>query len=110
MRTDLRLWRLQRTTAVAALPLVLAHVILQLWVFGPDAGFEAVSARVKMGLILTLDVALLAVVGAHAFLGLRSVLQDYAKSSGAAAWTTRIALFLFVATFAYGLVALTAFL
>ena len=108
--TDLRLWRLQRHTALLALPLVLAHVILQMWVFGGDNSFAVVSARVKMGLVLTLDVLLLAVVGAHAFLGLRSVLQDYARTSSAAAWATRIPLFLFVFILAYGLVALAAFL
>ena len=110
MPTDLRLWRLQRITAILALPLVLAHVILQLWVFGPDHPFDVVSARVKMGLILTLDVLLLAVVSAHGWLGMRSLLQDYARSSAAAGWITRITLGLLIATIAYGLVALTAFL
>ena len=109
MRTDLKLWRLQRTTAVVALPLVLAHLILQLWVFGPEANFDAVSARVKMGVILALDVVLLVVVSAHAWLGMRSMLQDYARGSGAAGWITRATVLLFVATVAYGLVALTAF-
>ena len=110
MRTELRLWRLQRTTALATLPLVIAHVVLQLWVFGPDNAYDVVSARVKMGAILTLDVLLLAAVSAHAYLGMRSMLQDYARSSAAAGWITRATLFLFVATVAYGLVALTAFL
>lgn len=108
---DLRLWRWQRHTALAAVPLVVAHVVLQYWVFGVDtASFDAVSARVKGGLILTLDVLLLAVVAAHGFLGLRSVLQDYARSSTAAAWITRSTLLFVAATFAYGLVALAAFL
>ena len=47
--TDLRLWRLQRMAALVSLPLVLVHVILQLWVFGPEQRFDVVSARVKMG-------------------------------------------------------------
>jgi succinate dehydrogenase hydrophobic anchor subunit len=110
-RMDLALWRWQRYTALAALPLVVAHVVLQYWVFGIEtAAFDTVSARVKGGMILTLDVVLLAVVAAHGFLGLRSMLQDYARSSTAAAWITRATLGLFVATFAYGLVALAAFL
>jgi len=108
---DLTLWRWQRYTALAAAPLVVAHVVLQYWVFGLDnATFDAVSARVKGGIILTLDVLLLAAVAGHGFLGLRGMLQDYARSSQAAAWITRVTLFLFVATFAYGLVALIAFL
>ena len=61
-------------------------------------------------LILTLDVLLLATVSLHGFLGLRSMLQDYARHASAAAWITRITVFLCVATIAYGLLALTAFL
>lgn len=109
--SDLSLWRWQRRTALLALPLVVAHVVLQSWVFGIDtADFDAVAARVQGGVILTLDVLLLAAVGAHGFLGLRSVLQDYAKSSAAAARITRATLAAFVAVLAYGLVALAAFL
>ena len=109
---DLTLWRWQRYTALAALPLVIAHVVLQYFVFGADssASFQAVSARVQGGLILTLDVLLLAVVSAHGFLGLRSLLQDYARSSATAAWITRLTLGAFLLVLAYGLLALTAFL
>ena len=110
MSTDLRLWRWQRTTALLVLPLVVAHVALQYWVFAGDAAFDAVSARVKGGAILALDLLLLAAVSAHAFLGLRSMLQDYARTSAAAAWITRATLFMFAATFLYGLAALCAFL
>ena len=109
--TDLKLWRWQRYTALATLPLVVAHVVLQYWIFGADnSSFDQVSARVKGGVILSLDVLLLAAVSAHGFLGLRSMLQDYAKSSETAAWITRVTLFLFAATLAYGLAALIAFL
>ncbi len=108
---DLTLWRWQRYTALATLPLVLAHVVLQYWVFGVEsATFDGVSLRVRGGVILALDVLLLAAVSGHAFLGLRSMLQDYARSSAAGLWITRITLLLFVATLAYGLVALAAFL
>ena len=109
---ELTLWRWQRYTALAALPLVIAHVVLQYFVFGTESStsFDSVSARVQGGLILTLDVFLLAVVSGHAFLGLRGLLQDYARSSEAAAWITRITLGAFVAVLVYGLVALTAFL
>ena len=110
MLTDLRLWRWQRTTALLVLPLVVAHVVLQYWVFGGEASFDTVSARVKGGAILALDLVLLAAVSAHAFLGLRSMLQDYARTSASAAWITRATLFMFVATFLYGLAALCAFL
>jgi succinate dehydrogenase hydrophobic anchor subunit len=109
--TDLRLWRWQRYTALATLPLVVAHVVLQYWVFGIDtASFDTVSARVRGGVILGLDVLLLAAVAGHGFLGLRSLLQDYARTSAAAAWITRATLFAFVAVLVYGLAALAAFL
>jgi succinate dehydrogenase hydrophobic anchor subunit len=109
---ELTLWRWQRYTAIAALPLVVAHVVLQYFVFGAEssASFAAVSARLQGGLVLTLDVLLLAVVSAHGFLGLRSMLQDYARSSAAAAWITRLTLGAFVLVLLYGLLALTAFL
>jgi succinate dehydrogenase hydrophobic anchor subunit len=110
-RLDLKLWRWQRYTALATLPLVIAHVVLQYWVFGIDsASFDAVSARVQGGIILGLDVLLLAAVAGHGFLGLRSMLQDYARSSAAAAWITRATLAAFVAVLVYGLAALAAFL
>ena len=110
-RTDLRLWRWQRYTALATLPLVLAHVVLQYWVFGIDtASFDTVSARVKGGVILALDVLLLAAVAGHGFLGLRSLLQDYARTSASAAWITRATLIAFAAVLVYGLAALAAFL
>ena len=111
MPSDLALWRLQRHTALAALPLVLAHVVLQYWVFGIDnASFEAVSARVQGGVILALDVVLLGVVSLHAFLGLRAVLQDHAKSPAAVRRITVATLAASALVFAYGLVALFAFL
>ncbi len=109
-RLDLTLWRWQRRTALAAFPLVLAHVVLQYFFFSDAVAFQAVSARLKGGVVLALDVALLAVVAGHAFLGLRSLLQDYARSSAAAAWITRATLAAFVAVLAYGLAALIAFL
>jgi succinate dehydrogenase hydrophobic anchor subunit len=108
---DLGLWRWQRYTALAALPLVAAHLVLQYFVFGPDAsGFDAVSARVNGGLVLAVDVLLLACVSGHALLGLRSMLQDYARSSAAAAWITRATLAAMAAILLYGLAALAAFL
>jgi succinate dehydrogenase hydrophobic anchor subunit len=109
---DLTLWRWQRYTALAAFPLVIAHVVLQYFVFGTETStsFASVSTRMQGGLILTLDVLLLAVVSAHGFLGLRGMLQDYARSSTAAAWITRLTLGAFVLVLAYGLLALTAFL
>lgn len=111
MPMDLRLWRWQRYTALALLPLILAHVVLQYFVFGSDtATFVGVSARLQGGAILALDVVLLATVAGHALLGLRSMLQDYARTSAAALWITRSTLFAFAAVLVYGLVALVAFL
>ena len=108
---ELRLWRWQRYTGLLALPLVVAHVALQYGVFGVDAAsFAGVSARLQGGAILALDVLLLACVSAHGFLGLRSMLQDYARSARAATWITRATLAAFAAIVVYGLAALAAFL
>ena len=111
MAFDLRLWRWQRYTALAVFPLVLAHVFLQYFVFGADAAtFANVSARIQGGAVLALDVVLLAAVASHAFLGLRSMLQDYARTSTAAAWITRSTLLAVAGVFVYGVIVLVAFL
>ena len=111
MLDDLSLWRWQRYTAIATLPLVLAHVVLQLFVFGIDtASYADVSARLKGGAMLAVDLLLLVAVCAHAFLGLRSVLQDYARRAALTGRITRVALFAFAATVVYGLAALVAFI
>ena len=109
MLLDLTFWRWQRYTAIATLPLVFAHVVLQLFFFGiGSATFANVSTRLKGGGILVVDLLLLVAVCAHAFLGLRSVLQDYARRSLLASWITRVTLFAFVATVLYGVAALVA--
>ena len=67
---DLKLWRLQRSSAVFVLVLVIVHLILQFIVFNSDAiTFLEVSDRIKSGFILAVDVVLLiSVSNLHHFL------------------------------------------
>lgn len=108
---EFRLWRWQRWSALAALPLVLAHVVLQYYVFGPEsANFETVSTRARLASLLALDIALLITVTAHAFLGMRSIAMDHARTARQAMRATVAMAVLFALTVLYGLAALAAFL
>lgn len=108
---ELQLWRWQRRTALIALPLVLLHVVLQYFVFGSaTASYDVVSARLKLGAFFVLDLLLLAAVSSHAFIGLRSVLMDYAKSPAAARRATYAIGIGFAGVLIYGLAALAAFI
>jgi len=79
---DLTLWRLQRKTAIYAVPLVLIHLILQYLVFGVETiSYETVSVRIQAGVILLVDLALLITVSLHAFVGIRGIVYDYSKDT-----------------------------
>jgi len=107
----LRLWRLQRTTALIALPLVAAHVIVQFFVFGMDGTTSTVVAtRLRAGLLLALDLALLVAVATHGYIGLRAVIADYTRDDTAAMHALRVVAFLLAATLLYGVAALVALL
>jgi succinate dehydrogenase hydrophobic membrane anchor protein len=107
----LRLWRLQRTTALIALPLVAAHVVVQFFIFGMDGTTSAVVAqRLRGGLLLALDLALLAAVATHGYLGLRAVIADYVREGAAAARAVCVVALLLAATLLYGVAALVALL
>lgn len=108
---DLKLWRLQRSSSVFVLLLVIVHLILQFIVFNSDAiTFLEVSDRIKSGLILAVDVVLLISVSIHGYLGFRGILLDYINSSRLAYFITYTIFFAIAATILYGLVALRAFI
>ncbi len=108
---DLKLWRLQRSSAVFVVVLVVVHLILQFIVFNSDAiTFVEVSDRIKSGFILTVDVILLISVSVHGYLGFRSILLDYMNSSRLAYFITYTIFFAIASTTLYGLVALRAFI
>ena len=108
---DLKLWRLQRSSAVFVLFLVITHLILQYIVFNSDAiTFLEVSDRIKSGFILAVDVVLLISVSIHGYLGFRSILLDYINSSRLACFITYTIIFTIASTILYGLVALRAFI
>ena len=108
---DLKLWRLQRSSAILVIVLVVAHLILQYIIFNADAiTFQEVSDRIKSGVILAVDVVLLISVSIHGYLGFRSILLDYINSSRLACFITYTILFAIASTILYGLVALRAFI
>lgn len=108
---ELKIWRWQRYTALLLLPLVGFHVVYQYFVLGMDSiSHDAVSGRLQLAVFLAIDVALLIVVSAHAYIGLRSILMDYAKSPAAARRASLVVACLLAATVLYGLLALFAFL
>ena len=108
---DLKVWRLQRSSAVFVLFLVITHLILQYIVFNSDAiTFLEVSDRIKSGFILAVDVVLLISVSIHGYLGFRSILLDYINSSRLACFITYTIIFTIASTILYGLVALRAFI
>jgi succinate dehydrogenase / fumarate reductase membrane anchor subunit len=108
---DLQLWRLQRSSAIFVMVLVVIHLILQFIVFNSDAiSFLEVSDRIKSGFILTIDVVLLISVSVHGYLGFRSILLDYINSSRHACFVTYTILLTIALTILYGLVALRAFI
>ena len=108
---DLKLWRLQRSSAIFVMVLVAIHLILQFIVFNSDAiTFLEVSDRIKSGFILAIDVVLLISVSVHGYLGFRSILLDYINSSRLACFVTYTILLAIASTILYGLVALRAFI
>lgn len=108
---DLKLWRLQRSSAIVVMVLVAIHLILQFIVFNSDAiTFLEVSDRIKSGFILAIDVVLLLSVSIHGYLGFRSILLDYINSSRLACFITYTILVAIASTILYGLVALRAFI
>lgn len=110
MPVELRLWRWQRTSALVLLPLVAFHIIYQYFVVGPGAiSYDSVSARLNLALFLAIDILLLLSVATHAFLGLRSIVMDYAPSAAFAQRGTAVILALLAGTILFGLITLFAF-
>lgn len=110
-KTSLHLWRWQRRTAILLLPLVAVHVVYQYFMVGVGKiNFAGVSGKLAAIGFLGLDVALLIVVAAHAFIGMRSIAVDYTPSPAGIRTVTTLTLVLFVATVAYALAAIAAFL
>lgn len=107
---ELRLWRWQRTSALILLPLVAFHILYQYFFADPHAiTYGLVSARLNLLLFLAIDILLLLSVLTHAFLGLRSILMDYAPSAVFARRGTLVILALLGITILYGVSALFAF-
>lgn len=110
-RTNLLLWRWQRRTAVLLLPLVAFHVVYQYFIVGMEKiNFTHVAGKLAMAGFVALDIALLIVVAAHAFIGVRSIAIDYTSSPAGMRAVMAVSVLLFAATVAYAVAALAAFL
>lgn len=108
---DLRLWRLQRNTALLALILIALHLIIQLVIFKNEIiSFDVVSKRLQNFFLLAVDVSLLIVVSIHAFLGFRSIVLDYINRSIILNVLTKIMISIIIFTILYGTFALIAFI
>lgn len=107
---DLRLWKLQRHTALLLLPLLIFHVGFQAFFIGTEnIDFDGVAARLGVAGYVAVDVLLLLTAVAHAVLGLRSVMQDRAASAPRQRTASRLAIAIGVVAVAFGAIALTAF-
>ena len=110
-RTNLRLWRWQRRTAVLLLPLVTFHVVYQYFIVGMDKiNFAGVAGKLTVAGFLALDLILLFAVAAHAFIGIRSIAIDYTPSPAGIRAVSIVSALLFAATVAYAVAALAAFI
>jgi hypothetical protein len=81
-RADLRAWYAVRITALALFVLSLAHFTMTHFVYDPAQETSAFIAQVRWNSILMrlLDWSMLVAVLIHAFLGMRTVIQDYAPA------------------------------
>jgi len=106
---ELAIWYLMRVTALALFVLVLAHFTIVHLIYDPaiqDANWIAV--RWSGAAWRTVDWLMLAAVVFHAFMGMRTVVQDYTK--GPLRIVLTLALYLLaVVLFAMGTMALITF-
>lgn len=110
-RWELKLWRWQRTSALILLPLVAFHLGYQYFIIGLDGlSFGSVSAKLSTGVLLVIDVLLLAVALSHGLLGLRAIVLDYARAAKMSQRTTIAIVLACALVGVYGLAALLAFL
>jgi succinate dehydrogenase hydrophobic membrane anchor protein len=79
-RSDLRAWYAVRITALALFVLSLAHFAMTHFVYDPAQETSEFIAQVRWNSLLMrlLDWSMLVAVLTHAFLGMRTVVQDYA--------------------------------
>lgn len=108
---DLKLWKLQRSSALLMFPLLVFHVAFLAFFVGiENVNYDNTAHRLAAGAYLVADVLLLLTVVTHAALGLRSILQDFAVGKDQQRWRSRIALVLFLALIGFGAFALSAFI
>ncbi len=111
MRTSTTVWRWQRNSALAAVPLLGFHVIYQYFVIGVDGiNFQTVSGNLSVAGLLAIDLLLLLTVTFHGFAGLYNISRDYTASARTASLIAVGLAIAFVVTIVYAIAALIAFM
>jgi succinate dehydrogenase hydrophobic anchor subunit len=79
---ELAIWYLMRLTALALFVLVLAHFTIVHFIYDPAVqNANWIAARWSGAAWRTVDWLMLAAVTFHAFMGMRTVVQDYTKGN-----------------------------
>lgn len=107
---SVRLWRWQRWSAVVLLPLLVFHIVLQVYVIGTDnVDFSGVAERLGVWMYFAVDAVLLAAVVMHALIGVRSVLLDYVAGDRLTRRLTLVVIGFAIGLVIYGIATLGAF-
>lgn len=106
---ELAVWYLMRLTALALFVLVLAHFTIVHLIYDPAIqNANWIAARWSGAAWRTVDWLMLSAVTFHAFMGMRTVVQDYTKGTARMALTMGLYLLAFL-IFAMGTMALASF-
>jgi succinate dehydrogenase hydrophobic membrane anchor protein len=107
---SVRLWRWQRWSAVVLLPLLVFHIVLQVYVIGTEnIDFSGVAERLGVWIYFAVDAVLLVAVVTHAFIGVRSVLLDYFARDPLTRRLTFVVIGFAIGLVFYGVATLSAF-
>jgi succinate dehydrogenase hydrophobic anchor subunit len=106
---ELAVWYLMRLTALGLFVLVLAHFTIVHFIYDPAVqNANWIAARWSGAAWRTVDWLMLAAVTFHAFMGMRTVTQDYTKGALRTALTLLLYL-VAILIFAMGTMALVTF-
>lgn len=112
----MRVWQLQRLSAIGLIIFLTIHMVFLHYVPGPnqfgmpfDVDFESIIWRMGQPIWKAIDIAFLFCVLVHAITGAYAVLMDVEQVSKAKKVLAGIAIVLFVAAFIYGTITVLAF-
>lgn len=106
---ELAIWYLMRLTALGLFVLVLAHFTIVHFIYDPAVqNANWIAARWSGAAWRTVDWLMLSAVVFHAFMGMRTVVQDYTKGNARMVLTMVLYLLAFI-VFAMGTIGLVTF-